>query len=320
MATFAGVPLLTALKWGKDLKSKGWIQTIIAGVPMLERLPHLRVAGRVWEQEMEGTLPNVGFRNVNETYTASSGENESTWWGTTILGGELRVDIAVLNSGVVDDAAKFRSDQYAKHAKAAGMRYSWESFNGTGAASTKGFKGLFQLCADGAGTVYDPGSDAALNFDKLDEALVLMENNEADMLLMNKEIALRFSQKARSFTSMPLIDIGTDALGRPVKRYNGIPFGIVRRGRNASNVTAQILPFTENGLTSLTGGATSSIYAVHYGSDGLTGLLGNSGSMVMRNLQESTEGPYEIGRLEFYPGIAVLDPTSVVRMARITNA
>jgi hypothetical protein len=93
-----------------------------------------------------------------------------------------------LNSGVVEDAARFRSDQYAKHAKAASMRYSWEAFNGTGASSTKGFKGLFQLCADGAGTVYDPGSDAPLSFDKLDEALVLMENNEADMLLMNKEL------------------------------------------------------------------------------------------------------------------------------------
>lgn len=83
----------------------------------------------------------------------------------------------------------------------------------------------------------------------------------------------------------------------------------------------QILPFTESGLTSLTGGSTSSIYAVRFSSeDGVTGLLGKRGALLMRPLRESTEGPYEVGRMEFYPGVAVLDPLSVVRYARITNA
>jgi hypothetical protein len=319
MATFDGVPLLTALKWGKDLKSKGWIQTIIAGVPMLERLPQKRINGRAWEQEMEGVLPNSNFRNVNETYTASEGENESVWWGTAILGGELRVDIAILNSGAVEDAGEFRADQYQMHAKATHMRYSWEVFNGTGA--NKGFKGLFSLGQSGFGQTFDPGSDGALTFDNLDQALLLMENGDPDILLMNKELALRFSIKARAATSFPLLDIGTDALGRQVKRYNGIPFGIVRRGRNASNAVVSILPFTELNTTALTGGTTSSIYALRYSAtDGVAGLLGNNGSLSMRNLRESTEGPYETGRLEFYPGLAVLDPLSVVRYARITNA
>ncbi len=319
MATFDGVPLLTALKYGSDGKARGWIQTIIAGVPLLERLPQKRIDGRVWQQDMEGTLPNVQFRNVNETYDADYGENDTTWWGTTILGGELRVDIAELRN-VVDDDASFRADQYSKHAKSASMRVSWEYINGTGSIASKGFKGLFHLGQAGLGITHDPGSDAAFSFDEFDEALLNMEQGDADIHLMNKEVALRITHRARSATSFPLIDVGTDALGRPVKRYNGVPFGIVRRGRNASNVVAQILPFTESGLTALTGGSTTSIYSVRYGDDGVTGLLGKGGSMLMRNLRESTEGPYEVGRMEFYPGLAVFDPTSVVRYARITNA
>lgn len=316
--TFAGVPLLTALKWGRDLKSKGWIQTIISGVPMLQRLPHKRIAGRVWQQELEGTLPNVQFRNVNDTYDPSYGENDYSWWGTGILGGELKVDIAELRSGVVEDAAEFRADQYNKHAKSAQMRYSFEAINGTGA--NKGFKGLAQLVADGYGTFYDPGSDGPLSFDNLDTSLLSMENGDPDILLMNKELALRFSLRARSFSSgFTLIDQGTDALGRPVKRYNGLDFGIIRRGRNSAGATVQIMPFTELSQA-LTGGTTSSIYAVRLADDAVTGLLGNNGSMYMKNLQESTEGPYEIGRLEFYPGLASFDPTGLIRYGRITNA
>jgi len=318
MVAFAGVPLLTALKWGRDRVSKGWIQTVIAGVPMFEQAPQKRIDGRVWEQQHEGALPNPQFRGVNETYTDSYAEKDSSWWGTTILGGQIKIDIAELDSGVTDDDAEFRAKQYRQHAKSAGMRYSWEFFQGDGTG--KGFKGLRVLVNEGWGVVSNTGGDAALSFDQLDLALLNFENGEPSQMLMNKELALRFSHRARSgFTGFTLIDDGTDALGRPVKRYSGIPIRIIRRGRDSAGATVQILPFTENNLAP-TGGTTSSIYIVNYDDEAVTGLLGKRGKLAMRNLQESTEGPYEVGRMEFYPGVASFDPFGLVRYNRITNA
>lgn len=318
MATFPGVPLLTALKWGKDRVSKGWIQTVIAGVPMFEYSPMKRIDGRVWEQQHEDVLPNVQYRNVNETYTDSYAEKDSSWWGTSILGGQIKIDIAELDSGVVDDDADFRAKQYGQHAKSASMRYSFEYFQGDGL--NKGHKGLRVLINEGWGMVSNTGGDAALSFDQLDLALLNFENGDPTAMYANKEIVLRFSHRARSgFTQFTLVDQGIDDLGRPVKRYNGIPLRIIRRGRDATGANVQILPFTENNLAP-TGGVTSSIYIVRHDDDAVTGLLGKRGKMNMRNLKESTEGPYEVGRIEFYPGVASFDPFGLVRYNRITNA
>lgn len=307
MATFDGVPLLTALKWGEDEESLGWIETIVHGTPMLESSPQKRISGRVWRQEHEDTLPNVQFRNLNETYTASEGENDFSYWGTTILGGELRVDIAVDSFA---DQAELEADEFEKHAKAASMRYTYEWFNGTGA--NKGFAGVKQLIDDGWGIQSDQ-TDANVDFNALDKALNLMEHGDPDALYCNKDVALQFTFEARSGSNwFSLLGTGiSQVTGEQLMTYRGIPIRVIRRGRNASGVTTDVLPFTETG-------STSSLYAVRFGRDAVTGLLGNSGAMLMRPLGESTEGPYKTGRLEFYPGLASFDPFSLVRYSGIT--
>jgi hypothetical protein len=313
MATFTGIPMVNALKTGEDRYASGWIETIVAGVPFFQLTSVLPIAARQYIQEHEYVLPDVQFRSLNETYTDSNGDTTETVWGTAIIGGQIKIDKAALKSGM-SNPAKLIARRYGEHAKSAIMRVNYELINGTGAS--KGFKGLTQLVTDGWGTGSNIGSGTGnFSFDNLDEAWLNMEHGAPSLLLMNKYVELEITKKARSFTSFPLIDVGTSALGRPVTRYRGVPLETLRVGRNSSGANVDVLPQTET-----TGGGTSesSIYLIRNGEDAVTTLLGNNASMEMMSLGESTEGPYMTGRLEFYPGLASFDPYSLHRYAGIT--
>jgi hypothetical protein len=75
------------------------------------------------------------------------------------------------------------------------------------------------------------------------------------------------------------------------------------------------MPHTEVGDG---GNDTGSLYLIRFGEDAVTTLLGNQASMEMQSLGESTEGPYLVGQLEFYPGLASFDKYALHRYAGIT--
>jgi hypothetical protein len=313
VTTFTGIPIHNALKTGEDRKAKGWIETIIAGVPIFRKSSVLPIRGRIYEVEHEYVLPDVQFRDLNEYPADTYGDTVTSTWGTTIIHSRIKIDKAALKSGI-SDPAKLIARRYAEHAKSAAMRVNFEFVNGTGAS--KGFKGLKQLVTEGWGTISNDGSGTGnFSFDNLDEAWLNMEHGAPDLLLMNKYVELEITKKARSHSSFPLLDVGTDALGRPVTRYRGVEFESLRQGRNSSGAEADILPQTET-----TGGGTveSSIYLIRFGNDAVTTLLGNESSMEMQSLGSSTEGPYVVGSLEFYPGCGSFDKYSLHRYAGIT--
>jgi hypothetical protein len=88
---------------------------------------------------------------------------------------------------------------------------------------------------------------------------------------------------------------------------------ITEDGRNSSNATTAILDFTETS-------STTSIYFIRYGKDEVCGLMGAEGSMEVRRFGELQAAPQHMGRLEWYPGVAVFDQYSLVRYQNITNA
>lgn len=312
MATFTGVPLHNAFKTGEDRYARGWIETIIAGVPFFKMSSVLPIQGRQFVQEHEYVLPDVQFRDLNEDYSDTFGDTVESVWGTAIIGSQIKIDKAALRSGM-SNPAKLIARRYGEHAKAALMRVNYESINGTGAS--KGFKGLKQLVTDGWG-FHEDAATANLSFDTLDDAWLNLEHGPPNLILCNKFVEVEFKKKARAHSSFPLLDVGTDALGMPVLRYNGVPLESLRKGRTSATATnADILPQDET-----EGGGTdeSSLYLIRFGEDAVTTLLGNEASMEMMSLGESTEGPYLTGRLEFYPGLASFDKFSLVRYSGIT--
>lgn len=305
------VPLLTAAKYGDDQIARGVVETIIQQSPFLEQLPWITFAGNALQKTIEGSLPTSSFRQINGTYTASHGSDDVEFWGTTIMGGEYKVDNALVD--VTASEKDLEADQIAKMSKATSMRFDNEVINGT-AAGGIGFKGFKQLVTDGKGILVTQAA-GALTLAKLDEVIDAFRNHpRPDAFLVNRTHRRKITNLARTtVTGVSLIDVGTDVFGRKVTMYDDVPLRILEDGIDGNGVVGPLLPFTEPS-------STSSIYAVKFGADQVAGLMGRGGSLTVRRFGELQAAPQRMGRLEWYPGLASFDALGLVRYENITNA
>jgi hypothetical protein len=306
--------LLEAAKTGTDMLKAGVITTLIQESPIIEQLPWMPISGNALKHRVEENLPTVQFRDVNETYSRSWGTDTEHFWGVAILGGEVFIDNYLLK--VVSNQEDLKARQYAKFAKANSRIFDRIFFDGTGAA--KEFKGVNQLIVEGFGQSLDlatnglqvvASSTNMLTFlSKLDEAHDLLRTGTADAILLNRFTRRAITRAAReSVSGVALIDVGNDAFGRQVMSWNGIDLRIIGDDETGT----PILGFDE------TVGSSSdcaSLYFVRYGEDLLTGLLGLGGSMEVRDFGETEAAPGHLGRIEWYPGIAIFDKYAVVRV------
>ena len=311
--------LIEAAKAGEDQLKRGVVETLIEESPMLEVLPWRPFEGTALRHFEEGTLPNVQFRNVNEGYTPSYGTDNDHYWGVAILGGEVKVDKFLVN--VTGSREDLEAKQWAKLAKANSLRFSWEAFDGTGAASTKGFKGINALIDEGFGQKnLQAAGGGALTLAKMDESIDLFRNQgQPDVCWINRTLRRKVTNLAReTHSGISLIDVGTDVFGKKVMMYDGIPFRIIGDGMNSAGAVNPILDFDED-----PGDATSdtaSLYFAKLGEDDVTGLLGKGGSFEAVQFGELESGPQRLGRMEWYPGIAIFNQYSIVRHYGVTNA
>lgn len=311
--------LLEATKSGSDVKKAGVVETIIQESPVIEMLPWTTIQGTAFKQTIEDTLPSVSFRQVNGSYSRTYGTDTERYWGVAILGGEYAVDPYLVD--VVANEGNLRAKQVAKLAKANAMRYDFEFFNGTGASN--GFKGVKQLISEGLGQSYAHSTTgatlaSATGLDTLDIANDLFRNQgSASAMLANRTVRRQITKAARtSVTGVSLIDVGTDVFGRQVTTWNDIPIRILGDVVDASGNIVDALPFNED-----PGDATSdctSVYFVKFGEDDVCGLMGKGGSFEVKDFGELQASPLLMGRLEWYPGLAIFNQYSIVRVTGIT--
>jgi len=307
--------LLEAAKSGTDMKKAGVIETIIQESPCIEQLTWVTISGNALKHTVEDTLPTVGFRPVNGTYSSSFGTDTEHYWGVAILGGEFKVDNFLVD--VVGSEEDIEAKQWIKLAKANALRFDYEVFNGTGASN--GFKGLKQLISEGFGISYaNSTTGAPVNLDKLDEGHDQFRNQGgADAIWANRTCRRQITKTARtSVTGVSLIDVGTDVFGRQVMSWNDIPIRILGDVMDGSGNIVPALPFTEDPGDGVFDCA--SLYFVKLDEDNVTGLLGKGGSMAVKSFGEQQAAPQRMGRLEWYPGLAVFNQYSVVRLTGIT--
>lgn len=308
------VTLLEAAKWGTDLLKKGVVETIVRESPILEVLPMQTIQGNALKHMEEDTLPTVSFRDVNESYTRDFGTDTEHFWGVAILGGEVFVDNFIVRTrGNLGDV---KARQFVKKAKANALTFDKYFFDGTGTA--KDFKGVNALIDEGFGQKVGAADDAAnggtLTLDDLDIAHDLLRTGTADAAYLNRWTRRKITKLARtSVTGVSLIDVGNDAFGRQVMTWNDVPFRIVGDGPSGE----QILDFDETRGSS---NVTASIYFVRYGEDEfVSGLLGAGGSMEVVDFGETEAAPGHLGRIEWYPGIAIFNKYAIVRLNGITK-
>ena len=265
---------------------------------ILRALPFEGIAGNSLKYNVEETLPGVGFRGVNESFTESTGIINPQVESLTIAGGDLDVDKFIVDTMGGDQ----RTIQEAMKIKALSLAWTRTFIKGDNESDPREFDGL-QVRLTGDALIAN--GDAGLSLAKLDEAIDAVDG--ANYLMMSKSVRRRLTVAARTAAVGGDISYTIDEFGRQVTKYNDIPILIVDKDNNNTD----ILGYTETS-------STTSIYIVNFGEGMVQGL--QNGSMDVRDLGELEGKPAFRTRVEWYSGMGVFAPKSAARLAGITDA
>ena len=244
-----------------DVVRQALIEKYAGSSELLSVLPFLNISGNALKYNRESSLPGIGFRGVNEGYTASTGVLNPLTEALVIAGGDLDVDKFIVDTM----GANQRSVHELMKVRALSLAWTKKFIKGDSETDPREFDGLqkrvtgSQLIAAGS-----TANGTALSLAKLDEAIDQTLN--PTHMLMSKAMARKFSAASRNPSVSGNISWTVGQLGQRVMQYGELPIVTV----DLDNEGSAILPFTE---AATSGTATaSSIYIFSAGDDGLTGI------------------------------------------------
>lgn len=298
----AYMTMVESAKIGNGTEKEQAIIEIYSGSSsILQALPFRDINGNALKYNREATYPGVGFRGVNEAYTASVGVLNPVTEALVIAGGDLDVDKFIVDT----EGQNVRAVHESMKARALALSWTNKFINGNNQTDPREFDGLETRVTGSqiisAGTT---AGGAALSLAKMDEAIDQCLN--PTHIIMNKGMKRRFAAAARSSTVGGHISFDINQLGQRVTKYDGLPILEV----DLDNEGSAILGFDE---AANSGGATAtSIYVVSMGPSGLVGL--QNGSMQVRDLGELNDQPVLRTRIEWYNGMAIYNGRAVSRL------
>jgi len=307
-----GLTLIEAAKLETgDAYKSGIIESYAGSSAVLRILPFETIAGNALKYNRESSLPGVGFRGVNEAYTASTGVLNPMTESLVIAGGDLDVDKFIIDTMGEEN----RSVHEAMKARSLALAWTNKFFNGDQTDDPREFDGLKKrIVGDQLIPAGTTNGGTALSLAKLDEALDQTMN--PTHLIMNKAMKRLFNAAARGSTLGHQIQIDINEFGIPIMRYAGLPIETV----DLDNEGTEIITNTEVTYESAAWGGTAtgtSIYIVSVGSDMLTGI--QNGGMDVRDLGELQTSPLFRTRIEWYNGIAIFNGRAVTRLGSIST-
>lgn len=282
-----------------DVYKAGVLKKYAETSEILRLLPFESINGNSLRYNVEETLPGVGFRGVNGSYTESTGIINPKVESLTIAGGDLDVDKFIVDTMGADQ----RSVHEAMKIKALALAWTKTFIKGDSESDPMTFDGL-QKRINGDALIANHASGAGLSLAKLDEAIDAVDG--ANAILMSKAMRRRLTVAARTTAVGGNIGYTIDEFGRQVTTYNDLPIVIVDK----DNENTDILGFTETG-------STTSIYVVAFGEGMVSGL--QNGGMDVRDLGELEAKPALRTRIEWYSGFGVFAPRSAARLKNITD-
>lgn len=296
-----------AKQFDTDLKRQAVIEMFAGSTELNAVLPFMDLPGGSYSYQQEAKLPNIGFRGINEGYTASVGVINPMTESLKIAGGDLDVDKALIKM----HGAGVRSTQEELKVKAFGQTITDAFINGD-ATDGVSFDGLrrrvtgYQLLAANEDT---PTASNPLSLATLDEAIDRVQG--PTHLIMDGRMRNLLSRAAKSDVGGDL-NWSKDDFGRRVAFYNDLP--ILVTGDNAEG--QRIMDFNEVGIDAVDN--TGSIYVVALG-EGKIKMLQN-GTMEVVDLGEVDDKPVLRTRVEWLVGMAIEHGKAVSRIHSITKA
>ena len=300
----------TAFNEGKFVKAN-IVEMFARASAWLALINFETIQGNAYAYNVEGELPGVAFRGVNESFTPSTGVINPMIEALRISGGDLQFDnflMRTLGEGR-------RSQEENMKVKALAAAITLKLIKGDSTVDPREFDGLQarivndQLIAAGTTDNGDP-----LSLAKMDELIDAVPGCNA--ILLNKAMRRRFTAAARTPSLAGNIEMTKDEFGRPQTTYAGIPLVIPY----PENDGVEPLAFDEQGdVKGTPGGASStSIYAVRLGTDGVMGI--QSQPMSVRALGEMHNDPKQVTRVEWDIGLVVNHGRAAARLGGISNA
>lgn len=274
---------------------------------LMQYIPFVDIPGRSANFNREMKLPSAGFRQVNGSYSESTGMVDRVQENLAIAGGDVDVDTFLMKtSGGMD-----RSAQETMQIKALSLALTKTMIKGDVSSTPEEFDGLQVRCINdqliNAGAA--SGGDA-LSLAKLDELIDAVE--DPTHLLMNKALRRRLTAAARLYTVAGNINFTKDEFGRPVTLYNDLPIMIADKDNNNDD----IMPFSEACASGSSVG--TSIYCLSFATNGVVGI--QNGSMDVRDMGELDTKPVLRTRIEWYVSMAILRPRAAARLQYIKDA
>lgn len=283
-----------------DVFKSGVLAKFAESSEILRVLGFLGINGNSLKYNVEETLPGIGFRGVNGSYTESTGIINPKTESLVIAGGDLDVDKFIVDTM----GASQRTVHEAMKIKALSLAWTKTFIKGDSETNPLEFDGL-QKRLQGDSVIANHATGAGLSLAKLDEAIDAVDG--ANAILMSKAMRRRLTVAARTQAVGGNITYTIDQFGRQVAMYNDLPILIVDK----DNENNDILGFTE-------ANSTTSIYVVAFGDGQVQGL--ENGGMSVRDMGELETKPSLRTRIEWYSGFGVFAPRSAARLKNITDA
>jgi len=302
-----GLTLLEAAKQSNDLVQSAIIEMYARSSDVLAYLEFDNISGNALSYNCEESLPGVGFRGVNESYTESVGVLNPQVEPLAISGGDLDVDKFILDTM----GMSHRSVQEEMKVKALALAWTKAFFKGDSTSNPREIDGL-QTRLTGNQLIDAGGSSGGdvLSLAKLDELIDAVDS--PTHLAMNKVMRRRLTAAARLSTVGGYVSFELGAFGRKVMYYNDLPIMVI----DTDNEANDILPMTETG----SGGGTAqctSIYCVSFSPGRITGIQNKP--IEARDLGELQTKPAMRTRVEWYAGIALYHGKSAARLYGIKD-
>lgn len=308
------VTLAESAKLSQDKMVKGVIEVMLKESPILTKLPFETIVGNalLMNREDPDNMGSVHFRGVDDVLTQSTAKfNQATFSLTSLIG-----DADVPN--LIQRSRSNVNDQMGVQVKIKSklMAYEFENcFVYGDNTSSNEFSGLHKLVATAGASrnlSMSSGSDTTggpLTIEALDQLIDSVEGGSPDILLMNKAIRRRLSQKLRALGSY---QTERDDYGNYWVIWNGVPIGV-------TDFIVQTEAITTGQFSGKTGSNTSSVFAFRFGEgDGVTGIQ-NGG--IETEVWERLEVKDAMRtRLKWYCGLALYSPLAVARISGVTNA
>lgn len=273
--------------------------------PLLRVMPFEDIPGDSLSYDVEGALPGVAFRNVNEAFTPTTAVINPAHEALKIMGGEIQVD-TFIQATRPNAAARHQIMQI----KAMADKAQYTMIKGDNSANPKEFDGLERRLVIGGAQVIDNSAvdgGGALSIDKLNEAIDATEM--PTHLLMLKKTARRITGWTNAAAS---VSQTRDEYSRPMTSWRGLP--ILEADAFGSTAALTNTEVSSGGSTA----TATSIYVLRLEPGYLAGI--QNGAMRISEPGEMHSTPATLKRVQWFLSMYLPHPRADTRLRGILTS